>query len=174
MSSEDAQFASPVEAATSPSLYALANSGYFALQALPLLFTPGLLVILLSPHARDPTDIELQLSRFLGIALLLVAATPLQDPSTSALSSVHWIAVLGYHTGVFLLSYFWWLSDGPSVLILGMVVSGILFTWGTISWVFWSDQWRAKSSALFPPAEKRRMKVEKREKKWGKLQGKMG
>lgn len=158
-------FATP----TNPSSFALANSGYLVIQALALLLTPGLLVMLLTPHTpRDPTDVEIHFARLLGVTSLLAAVTPLQ----ATISWIHWTALLGYHAGVFVLSYVWWIRDEQGALLIGMLASGTLWIWGTMAWVFRGEGLRT-SSSLFPPSEKRRMKVEKREKRFGRLEGKM-
>ena len=52
--------------------------------------------------------------------------------------------------------------------------SGLLWVWGVGLLVFAGEGRRARSSYLFSPAEKRRQKLEKREKRFGKLESKMG
>ncbi len=71
--------------------YAAATSGYLTLQALPLAFTPSLIVSLLSRDPRRPTDLEIYLCRTLGLSLLAFAASilPLTNIiSTSTTSSI--------------------------------------------------------------------------------------
>jgi len=65
--------------------YLYGTAGLMALQALPLLASPTIIVTLLSPEARQPTPVEEYFSRALGIAyialgilsVLLTGAVPL-------------------------------------------------------------------------------------------------
>lgn len=54
-------------------LYAFATSSYLLTQALPLLFTPSLIVSLLAAGNRDITDLEIYLCRSSAFALLAFA-----------------------------------------------------------------------------------------------------
>ena len=56
----------------------------------------------------------------------------------------------------------------------GVLGSGVLWVWGVGLLVFTGEGRRARSSYLFTPAEKRRLKVEKREARLEKLKGKRG
>ncbi|KAK5114941.1 hypothetical protein LTR62_002100 [Meristemomyces frigidus] len=58
-------------------LYAFATSGYLVLQALPLLFTPSLIVSLLASGTRDVTDLETYLCRSSALTLLAFAVLTL-------------------------------------------------------------------------------------------------
>nr|POE50128.1 hypothetical protein CFP56_71591 [Quercus suber] len=68
-------------------LYTYGTSGYLALQSLPLLFTPGLIVSLLASEPRRMTDLETYFSRSLGSAFLLIAALNLLLTGSIPLSS---------------------------------------------------------------------------------------
>ncbi|KAK4540545.1 hypothetical protein LTR36_009075 [Oleoguttula mirabilis] len=57
--------------------YTFGTAGYFALQALPLLLTPKLIVSMLATDPRPMTDLEAYLSRALALLLLAFAATSL-------------------------------------------------------------------------------------------------
>ena len=155
-------------------IYSLANSGYLASQALVFLFAPSLLINALSSHTRDATDVETHLCHVLALTCLFGAIVSLPGPDESSAAWLYWVALLVYHGGVFIFSYLRWLREGQSMLLLGMIGSGTLFAWGLGSLVFQGEGRRARSSYLFPASEKRRMKVEKREKKFGKLETKMG
>jgi hypothetical protein len=56
-------------------IYTLGTSAYFALQSLPLLLTPKLIVSLLATEARTITDLETYLCRTLALVLLSFAAS---------------------------------------------------------------------------------------------------
>lgn len=53
--------------------YTYCSAGWLALQAIPLLLSPSLIIMLLSKEARNPTILEIYLSRSLALGLLAVA-----------------------------------------------------------------------------------------------------
>lgn len=56
-------------------IYTLGTSSYLALQSLPLLLTPKLIVSLLASEARAITDLETYLCRALALVLLTLSAS---------------------------------------------------------------------------------------------------
>ncbi|KAF8474758.1 hypothetical protein BDZ91DRAFT_711644 [Kalaharituber pfeilii] len=71
--------------------YNYLSAGWMALQALPLLASPTLIITLLSPDVRDTTPLEAYLSRSLGFTLLTVAGLTLlltgSIPLTTSISA---------------------------------------------------------------------------------------
>ena len=68
-----------------PSLYALGSSAWLAIQAIPLLFTPKVIISLIAPednHISSTT--EIYLSRLLALALLGIAGFALFSTQQSS------------------------------------------------------------------------------------------
>ncbi|ETN44580.1 uncharacterized protein HMPREF1541_10250 [Cyphellophora europaea CBS 101466] len=116
----------------SQSFYAYASSAWLALQSMPLLLTPKLIVALLAPDNHVTTEPELYFCRFLALSQLsLVAFTLLSSQSPYPLT--------GYHVSSFIYIYIYYttltsrLGETPTNttgLILGLIGYGFLCSVG--------------------------------------------
>lgn len=158
--------------------YTFATSAWLALQALPLFASPKLMVTMLSPLTRDPTELEIYFSRALSMTLLTLAILSLllsgiiplssvasesesdQTPSPYAIPTI-WTTMV-YHTGGLVYTYTNYTSTGSVCLAAGMVGSGFLAAWGGWCLMFGSSDGRGKVSGWpFRNEEERRRKAEK-------------
>ncbi|ESZ93624.1 hypothetical protein SBOR_6002 [Sclerotinia borealis F-4128] len=77
--------------------YTYGTAGWLALQAVPLIISPTIIITMLSPEVRDPTSLEEYFSRSLGITLLtlgiMVVLLTGSVPLTSSISDTTTAAV---------------------------------------------------------------------------------
>lgn len=87
-----------------PTFYAYASSTWLALQSLPLLLTPKLIIALFSPDGHTSTATELYLARLLALALLsIIAFTLLDSQSPYPLTLLHvssFVYIYTHYTGL--------------------------------------------------------------------------
>lgn len=67
--------------------YTFGSAGWLAIQALPLLFSPSLIITLLSKEARNPTILEIYFCRSLAWTLLALALLIIQLTGSIPLTS---------------------------------------------------------------------------------------
>ncbi|KAH8808338.1 hypothetical protein F5884DRAFT_857876 [Xylogone sp. PMI_703] len=133
--------------------YAWATGGWLALQSVPLIAMPTVIIAMLSPEIREASALEEYLSRGLGLNLLVVgilvivltgvipltssvsAGAPAgvestsQDPRTPYASAVMTIATI-YHAASAILCYVSHHSTGRWGLMMGTLGSGSLAAFG--------------------------------------------
>ncbi|KAM3418609.1 hypothetical protein BST61_g4586 [Cercospora zeina] len=138
-------------------LYNAATSGYLALQALPLLVSPKLIVNMLAAEPRQITEVETYMLRALGFALVALAAftlllsglLPVSPPSASSGDTTGGDNPYGYPTAVTATIY-----HGLSAFYLytqitygfsfgfgsGMLLSSALFCFGVFTCLFGNER----------------------------------
>lgn len=158
--------------------YTFATSSWLALQALPLFASPKLMVTMLVPFARDPTDLEIYFSRSLSLALLTLAILSLllsgiiplsssineseseQTPSPYAVPTI--LITMLYHMSVLVYTYTNYVATGGVFFAAGMIGSGFLAAWGGWCLMFGGSEGRGKVSGWpFRNEEERKRKAEK-------------
>ncbi|KAF2401218.1 hypothetical protein EJ06DRAFT_581402 [Trichodelitschia bisporula] len=143
--------------------YTYGTCGWLALQAVPMLLSPTLLVASLSPEVREATTLEVYLSRSLGLAaitigalcVLLTGSVPLSSrlteagPTTTdptdpkapyALPTL--TITLMYHSAAAFYAYALWTSTGVWGYAFGVVGSTLLAAVGLWCVLFASSDGR--------------------------------
>ncbi|KAF2198333.1 hypothetical protein GQ43DRAFT_422681 [Delitschia confertaspora ATCC 74209] len=131
--------------------YTYSTAGWLALQALPLITSPTMIVTLLSPEVREATPLEVYFSRTLGFTLLtigilqilLTGSVPLQSRLTSAEGTTTdpedpkapyalptLTVTMTFHALYAFYSYMMWTETGISSFALNVLGSGFLFAVG--------------------------------------------
>ncbi len=165
--------------------YTFSTSAWLALQALPLFASPKLMVTMLSPLTRDPTDLEIYFSRTLSLSLLTLATLSLflsgiiplsssayeseaeQAPSPYAVPTI--LTTMIFHIATLVYTYTNYMSTGSVCFAAGMVGSGFMAAWGGWCLMFGGSKGRGKVSGWpFRNEEERRRKAEKMAAKRGK------
>lgn len=126
--------------------FAFGSAGYFAIESLPLILTPKLIVSMLASEPRRITDLETYLCRSFGFALLTLAilfllltgavplgTSPVEDADTDSSSSK---AIYAYPTLIVATTYY-------------ALTSFYLYSQLTYGWNFAFTVGLASSSALF-------------------------
>ncbi|WPG99227.1 Hypothetical protein R9X50_00203800 [Acrodontium crateriforme] len=175
--------------------YSIGTSAWLTIQALPLLFTPNLLVSMLSAHPRDTTELEYYLSRTLAIVFLGFAALSLvlsgllpvgpsgkEDSETSKAYAVpSMVCTTTYHAATAFYIYMQVAGDrGCFAFYAGMVFSSALFCLGVWTLVFGSEKSHVskrtgadKRTSNFPlPNDKAARSIKKEEREREKAEGK--
>ncbi|KAL6717849.1 hypothetical protein ACLMJK_003934 [Lecanora helva] len=129
--------------------YAYSTSAWLTLQSIPLFLSPKLLITLLSPEARLPTDLETYLSTTLSLTLLTLSALtilhsgalPLTSPALeredhSPYAYPTTLVTTTYHILSTIVMYIQYGRLGSVGFGLGMVGSGALTCWGIWCLVF--------------------------------------
>ncbi|KAL2051948.1 hypothetical protein ABVK25_007863 [Lepraria finkii] len=134
------------------SAYAYSTAAWLSLQALPLFVSPKLIVTLLSPDSRTPTDLETYLSRTLSLILLTLAllnillsgALPLSSPVNEAEHSPYKgpAAFIGttFHISSLIYVYVNYMATGSVCFMLAMVGSGFLGCFGVWCLLFGGEE----------------------------------
>lgn len=133
------------------------SAGWMMLEALPLIATPTIIVAMLSPEVREPTQLESYLSRSLGLTLIAFAvlnllltgsislvssfaatatakgtSTDLEDPTAPyAVPSLS--VTLTYHIAVGFYCYQQWAIGHSTAYVIGMLAHGFFAVMGV--WV---------------------------------------
>lgn len=158
--------------------YTASTSAYLALQAVPLFVSPKLMVTMLCPDARPPTDLEVYFSRSLSLTLVTLAVLSMFLSGIIPLSSVSAesesehapspyatptiLATSAYHALSLVYTYTNYMSTGSVCFALGMIGSGFLTAWGLWCLMFGGGEGRAKVSGWpFRNEEERKRKAEK-------------
>jgi glutathione S-transferase len=112
----------------SPEFYAYASSAWLALQSVPLMLAPKLIIGLLARDDHTTSDPELYLSRLLALALLSIAAFTLLSPQSPYPLTL-------FHTATFIYIYVHYttltsalgeVQTNTTGLILGLIGYGFL------------------------------------------------
>ncbi|KAF6236793.1 hypothetical protein HO173_005084 [Letharia columbiana] len=164
--------------------YATSTAAWLSLQAIPLLISPKLIVTMLSPDARRPTDLEIYLSRTLSMTLLclglltilLAGLLPLSTPvaesenshAPSPYSGPTIFLTTTFHVSSTIYMYTNYMATGSACFALGMTGSGILSCFGLWCLMFGGGDGRGKVSGWpFRNDEERTRKKEKMMKRRG-------
>ncbi|KAK3176191.1 hypothetical protein OEA41_007514 [Lepraria neglecta] len=134
------------------SAYAYSTAAWLSLQALPLFVSPKLIITLLSPDARTPTDLETYLSRTLSLTLLTLAllnillsgALPLSSPVNEAEHSPYKgpaaLISTTFHISSLVYVYVNYMATGSVCFMLAMVGSGFLGCFGVWCLLFGGEE----------------------------------
>ncbi|KAL2043588.1 hypothetical protein N7G274_003895 [Stereocaulon virgatum] len=133
------------------SAYAYSTAAWLSLQALPLFVSPKLMVTMLSPDARTPTDLEIYLSRTLSLTVLTLAllnillsgALPLSSPVNEAEHSPYkgpaaFISTT-FHITSLIYVYLNYMATGSVPFMLAMIGNGFLGCFGLWCLLFGGD-----------------------------------
>ncbi|KAF2668079.1 hypothetical protein BT63DRAFT_480959 [Microthyrium microscopicum] len=130
--------------------YSLATSGWLAIQALPLLFTPTVLLPLFTHHEDATSDLSLYLARALALSLLSLSVTALflsgvlpvntrtETPVNPYASPITIITTM-FHFGSAFLAYTAYADSRGTMFMLGLIGSGNLFALGMWAVMFGGD-----------------------------------
>ena len=165
--------------------YTFSTSAWLGLQAMPLFASPKLMVTMLSPLTRDPTELEIYFSRTLSITLLTLATLSLllsgiiplsssayeseseQTPSPYAVPTI--LTTMIFHIFSLVYAYTNYLNTGSVCFAAGMVGSGFMSAWGGWCLMFGGSKGRGKVSGWpFRNEEERKRKAEKMAARRGK------
>ncbi|TID21489.1 Alpha-glucosidase [Venturia nashicola] len=122
--------------------YALGTGAWLAVQATPLLFTPKLIITMLSEEMHEHSSLETYLSRTSGLTLLFFAllttlltgtlpltSTP-SDEESKPYATPTLLITLTYHTLTAFYLYAHYTQTGISGFVIGAVGSGLLAAMG--------------------------------------------
>ncbi|KAF2418738.1 hypothetical protein EJ08DRAFT_666118 [Tothia fuscella] len=146
--------------------YCYGTAGWAAIQSLPLIISPTMIVAMLSPEVREASELEVYFSRSLGVTLfvlgvltmLLTGVVPLKasmsdinaseavttstnDPKAPYALPTLVITML-YHASACFYCYALWTSLGVSAFMLGCIGSGALAAMGLWCVLFASSDGR--------------------------------
>ncbi|EON67379.1 hypothetical protein W97_06632 [Coniosporium apollinis CBS 100218] len=144
--------------------YTYGTAAWLALQAVPLIVSPTVIVTLLSPAVREATTLEVYFSRSLGFTLLalgvlnllLTGSIPLTSRLTDTSGGVttdpddpkapyampSLSVTLAYHAAVAFYCYAMWTQTGVTSFAFGTVFSGVLSAIGLWCVLFASSDGR--------------------------------
>ncbi|KAI1006919.1 hypothetical protein K3495_g1309 [Podosphaera aphanis] len=141
--------------------YTYGSSLWLAIQCLPLIISPTIMITLLSPDFREPSVLEEYFSRSLGMALLTISAQTIllsgSVPLTSSVSDTLSTATseskapyalpsltitMVYHSAISIFCYARYNTSDKSAFVLGSIGSGILACIGLWCILFATDNGR--------------------------------
>jgi len=146
--------------------YTFGTAGWLAIQALPLIVSPTIIITLLSPDVREPTLLEEYFSRSLGMTLLALGVMVIlltgSVPLTSSLSDTTNAGVTTdpsdpkapyavptltisffYHSAMSFYCYTRYTTSGQTAFALAALGSGLLATMG-----LWCQLFAASSGRI--------------------------
>jgi len=129
--------------------FTLLSSGWLALQAVPLLLTPSMIIKLMAESEAQISDLETYFARSVGVALLALASSSLllsglipvsasESESHAFASPITLIATI-YHFSTAFLAYGTYTYTNQTAYGLGMVGSGIMAAAGIWCLLFAGD-----------------------------------
>ncbi|ODQ53002.1 hypothetical protein SAICODRAFT_30408 [Saitoella complicata NRRL Y-17804] len=139
--------------------YSYGTALWGALQSLPLLASPTMIVTLLSPEIREPSPLEIYLTRGLGLTLLSFSILSLlltgAIPLTSSLRATtaeedprapYTVPTLGitmaYHVAAMMLTYAFGAKGHSFTYYIAAIVEGVLAAVGLWCMLFATDNGR--------------------------------
>jgi len=143
--------------------YTYGTGGWLAIQAMPLIISPTMIVALLSPEVREASTLEVYFSRTLGftfiavavLCILLTGSVPLSsrlgehggtttdptDPKAPYALPTLTVTML-YHAAIAFYCYAMWTRTGVAAFALGVIGSGGLAAVGLWCVLFASSDGR--------------------------------